>query len=290
MSDASVCYHHPDDEQFSLDYVADSRQTLDERLESYDESVETAVETHELDETVFAVYVRSGPIGTVDNLDYDLLDAFRTIEEPTRTIVSAYLDVFEGVAEQKRLEEGVPLDAYKPLEIEAVPDALERIDWGGPVERVGGELVSNLILRHALPNANHRTAFGLLELYLKSADSEFEMPSMATDDYEWLSWVDPFIVDSKRLTTVRRNVGLFRYLQQVGCTTVERKGGVEIELSQYDFNLRYREALTVYAERHKERSSSFVETLLKQTGRGGLVGQSSNTKETFADWLREKDN
>lgn len=288
MSDASVYYHHPDDEQLSLDYIADSQETLDERLDSYDDSAETVVETYELDETVFAVYVHSGPIGTVDDLNYGLSDAFRRIEEPTRTIVSAYLDVFEGVAEQKKEEEGVPLDAYKPLEIEAVPDALARVDWDSPIPRVGGELISNFILRHALPNANHRTAFGLLELYLKSADPSFEMPSMATGDYEWLSWVDPFIVDSKRLTTVRRNVGLFRYLQQAGCTVVERKGGVEIDLSQYDFGVHYREALTVYAEKHEERSASFVETLLKQAGSGELVGQDSITKQTFADWLREK--
>lgn len=289
MSRNLVYYHLPDDDQFSLDYVADSQDALDERLASYDDSTETAVETYELDETVFAVYVRSGPVGTVEDLDYDLSDAFGSIEEPTRTIVSAYLDVFEGVAEQKKAEEGVPLDAYKPLEVEAIPDALARVDWSAPVQRAGGELMSNLILRHALPNANHRTAFGMLELYLEAVDSSIQVPSMATDDYEWLSWVDPFVVDSKRLTTVRRNVGLFRCLRQAGCTLVERKGGIEIDLSLYELDLRYREALAVYAERHEARSATFVETLLERAGCGELIDQSAVTKQTFADWLRERE-
>lgn len=62
------------------------------------------------------------------------------------------------------------------------------------------------------------------------------VPELATAHYDWQSWVDPYIVESKRLLTVRRNVRPFHLLQGWGCETILRKGGIEITLAEYDLD------------------------------------------------------
>lgn len=289
MAENRVYYHLPDDEQFSLDYVADSRDTLDDRLDSYDEPVETAVETYELDEVVHAIYTKTDVVETADALQNDLDAAFADMEPSTRVIVRELLEVFEGVQEKKYDEEGVPLDVYKNVGIDRLPEALDRVDWAKPVPRSGGQLVSNLVLCHALPNANHRTAFAMLESYVKATRPSFECPSLVTDDYEWERWVDGYIVDSKRLLTVRRNVGPFSYLSQYGCETVARKGGIKIRLREYDLDVSPYEALSQYAREHERRSRDFVETLLERTANDGLIVEPGIEKSEFADYVRRLD-
>jgi hypothetical protein len=186
------------------------------------------------------------------------------------------------------MEEAEKLKAYKRVELEAVPDALKRVRWGEAVPTTAGTLLSNLILRHALPNANHRTAFGILELYLECADSQFWMPSMATDDFDWKEWVDPYIVDSKQLLTVRRNTSRFRMLENAGCETVLRKGGIGISLSEYDLTVGYRDALREYAERHEDRSIEFVHELLARAGAENFADTTGIDKSSFARRLEKR--
>lgn len=99
---------------------------------------------------------------------------------------------------------------------------------------VAGELMSNLVIRHALPNANHRTSIAMLQFCIDSVDPSFEMPSTHVDDHTWKERVDPYIVESKRLITVRRNNVRFEHLKELGVNLVERKGGIRIQLADCD--------------------------------------------------------
>nr|WP_247730994.1 hypothetical protein [Halovivax limisalsi] len=94
------------------------------------------------------------------------------------------------------------------------------VSWGEALPTVAGELMSNLILRHALPNANHRTSIAMLQFCIESVVPSFEMPPTHADDETWQNWVDPFIVESKRLITVRRNNVRFKHLQELGVDLV----------------------------------------------------------------------
>nr|WP_233125139.1 hypothetical protein [Halorubrum sp. SD683] len=51
------------------------------------------------------------------------------------------------------------------------------------------------------------------------------MPRTRVDDDTWREWVDPYIVDSKRLITVRRNNLRFKQLEDLDVDVVERKDG-----------------------------------------------------------------
>lgn len=284
-----VYYHHPDDDQFSLDFVNPDRKVIDDRLETYEGSTETHVTSYYLDEEVYVIYTRTNEVEDTEKIEYDLEAAFAEMDADTRVIVRYLLDVFDSIQEKKRDEETVPLDAYKGLDLSRIPDTLESVDWSGTIPEVGGRLTSNLVLCHPLPNANHRTAFSLFEGYANAAtDETFELPSMITDDYEWQTWVDDFIVDSKRLLTVRRNVGPFRYLSNLGCQTVRRKGGIDIQLAEYDLDVHPRTALTEYAVRHEQRTITFAGRIIQRTNDGHLTDEPGLTKSEFADAIRGK--
>lgn len=280
-----VYYHLPEDDQFSLDFVNPDRELVDERLSQYGESTTTCVETYDLGEPFFAIYTRTDAADSVEDIRYGLDQMFAEMDETNRVIVREFLEMFEGVLEQKYDEEGVPLDAYKDTELERIPDALEHVDWAREISETGGLLLSNLILCHALPNANHRTSFVMLETYLNASYAPFNFPSLVTGGYDWQEWVDEYIVESKRLLTIRRNVSVFRYLQHFGCEIVRRKGGIDIRLSDYDLALSGNEALVEYASRHERLSVEFVEELLDQAGYSELLEERGPGKSRFARYL-----
>ena len=286
MPSNRVYYHHPDDDQFSLDFVNPDREAIDDRLESYDDRTETKVRSYDLEERIHVIYTKTNPVDDTENVQYDFDAAFAELDSEMQILLREILEVFTGIQEQKHDEEGVPLDAYKRIEVDRLPSAFERVDWSGTIAETGGQLASNLILCHALPNANHRTAFGILEEYLKAADPSIDLPSMATDDYEWQAWVDEYIVDSKQLLTIRRNVGQFCYLSEYGCDTIRRKGSIDVPLPEYDLDMYQHEALAKYASHHEQRTKEFVETILTKTDREDLVGSSSVEKEAFAEYIR----
>lgn len=289
MTTDLVHYHHPNDDQFSLDFVNPDYNEIENKLASYDDETETCVRSYDLDEEVYIIYVRTNGVDKTRNIRYGFDTAFTEMDRDTRVIARETLEVFKRIQERKYDEEGVPLDAYKGVEIDRIPDVLKQINWSATIPETSGQLASNLILCHALPNANHRTAFGMLETYLKSVDSAFGLPSMITDDYDWQMWVDEYIVNSKRLLTVRRNVGPFRYLQSYGCETIQRKGGIEIQVSGYDLDMSRNEALTNYAKNHEHRTTKFVETVLQKMDRSDLIEKASVEKGPFAESLRQLD-
>ena len=70
---------------------------------------------------------------------------------------------------------------FKEFEPAQIERTLEDVPWSGPFPTVAGELLSNLILRHALPNANHRTGIAMLQFRIESTEPSFEMPSTRVD-------------------------------------------------------------------------------------------------------------
>lgn len=174
---------------------------------------------------------------------------------------------------------------YKNFEPEKIHQALENVSWGTPLPRVAGEVMSNLILRHALPNANHRTAIAMLQFCVESVDPAFEMPKTHVDDEAWQAWVDPYIVDSKRLITVRRNNIRFKRLQELGVDLVERKDGIQIRLAAFDLDMHVHEALSTYAQRHETHCIEFARSLLTEAERDDLQSCSGPTHQEFVDYL-----
>lgn len=287
-----VPYHHELDKQFSVDFVSPNLKDLGERVVGYESHKSVKVESFELDRTVYVVYTASGASGAADEIDYDLVDYIDSMESANSVIATRLVDVFRNVLEENYEEEGKRVQAYKDIAAEEIEPALNQIDWNGTAVEVAGRLASNLILKHALPNANHRTAIGMCQLYLRRVNRDFSMPETAiqldgADEYDWMEWVNDYINESKRLLTVRRKGGRFKYLEEFGCDVLVRKHDIEIPLEEYELDLQRSERWRKYAEQHEELWIDFTERAVRRAEMTNLLDTDGLSKHGFADELKE---
>lgn len=288
-----VYYHHPGDKQFSLDFVHPDPDEVVSQIASYDDDVAIKLLEYDLDESFYVIYTSRISGGPVKEIDFDLTGSLSEMSADNRVIVVRLLEIYRALLAQNEEEEGVPVEAYKDIDVNALPDVLDRTSWEGSATDVAGQLASNLILRHALPNANHRTAVALIQFYLRRLNPDFAMPetSAETDSnaYDWREWVNEYINESKRLLTVRRKNVLFKHLYSFGARTLERKHAVEIDLTEYELDMYPSEAKIVYAEKHEELWVAFVEEAVERAGYPELKETPGLSKEEFAERIRNLD-
>jgi len=276
-----VYYHHAEDSQYSLAYVTQDR---DEITTSGQDAI---VEHYDLDEEFFVLYTNRGASGTVDDLDDEFEDTLDEMSPQNRTITVRLLQIFEEIIEEKELEENAKLEIYKQIELERIPDAIARVDWNGTAVDVAGQLMSTLILKHALPNANHRTSISMAQWYLESIETGFSFPDFATEEYDWKTWVNEYIAESKRLLTVRRNTTAFSLLAEWGCGTVVRKNGIEIVLAEYDLDFTRSEAYKHYGDGHTGLCTDFLIESVTRAGHEELITTDGIGKAEFVSFLDE---
>ena len=246
---------------------------------SEDAHVETAIENYSFKDSVYAVYAAEShpdqfPRGWDRNLSGDNV-----------VLVDSVLNTFRGI-KQEWEDRNRPLNFYKRPQPELIAEAFDRVRWCQDVSTVGGELMSNLILKHALPNANHRTAVAYVRTYLQSVTDDPRTEFEHAGDYqgEWHDWARKHVYESKRLLMLRRKEGLFRHAKQFGVTTVRRKSGVKIDLTAHDFesgNMR-----SMAEEGHKNRCVQFVKDVLTRSGYEELIKRNDDGKRAFVDRLR----
>lgn len=288
-----VYYHHPGDKQFSLDFVNPDPAEIVSRIVDYDDEVAVKVRQYELDQEFYVVYTARDGGGAVKDLDFDLSEALGKMEPDTGVIVTRLLEIYQALLSQNEEEEGTPVEAYKNIDIDAFPDALDKVSWEGSATDVAGRLASNLILKHALPNANHRTAVAMIQFYLRRINPDLSMPETAveieSESYDWREWVNKYINESKRLLTVRRKNVPFKHLREFGATTLERKHEVMIDLTEYELDMYPHEAEKQYAQEHEQLWIEFVEEAVERTGYPEMKNAQALSKATFAERIRQLD-
>jgi hypothetical protein len=286
-----VYYHYPEDKQFSLDFVNADPADVVTRIVEYDDEVAVKVRQYTLDEAFYVVYTSRGDRGVVKDLDFDLSDALERMDPDNGVIVTRLLEIYRALLSQNEEEEGTPVEAYKNIDINVFPDALDEVSWDGSATDVAGRLASNLILKHALPNANHRTAVAMMQFYLRRINLDFSMPETAveseTESYDWRDWVNEYIDESKRLLTVRRKNVPFKHLREFGATTLERKHGVLIDLTEYELDMYPHEAKEKYAREHEQLWIEFVEEAVERAGYPEMKHASALSKAEFAERIRQ---
>lgn len=278
---AHIYYHHPDNPQYSLIYVTPDRDDITTTGKN------AIIEHYDLNEEFFVLYTNRGPTGTVDDLNDEFEDTFERMSPPNRTITVRLLQIFEGIIEETELEEKAKLEIYKQIELERIPDAIARVDWNRAAVDVAGKLMSTLILKHALPNANHRTSISMAQWYLESIETGFSFPDFATKEYEWKAWVNEYIAKSKRILTVRRNTTAFSLLAEWGCDVVKRKNDIEIELADYDLDFTRSEAYEYYGDVHTELCTEFLSESVTRAGHDELISTDGIGKSEFVSYLEE---
>lgn len=279
---AYIYYHYPDDPQYSLAYVTQDQDEITAGQNAI-------IERYELDEEFFVLYTNQGASGTVENLDDDFEDALDEMSPQNRTIAIRLLQIFEEIIEEKELEEDAKLEIYKQIELERIPDAIDRINWDCAAVDVAGQLMSSLILKHALPNANHRTSISMAKWYLESIETGFSFPEFATEEYDWKKWVNEYIIESKRILTVRRNTTAFSLLAEWGCDVVKRKNDIEINLAEYNLDLSQSDAYEYYGDKHTDLCTEFLIESVTRAGHDELISTDGISKMEFVTYLEESE-
>jgi len=218
-----VYYYNPEAENFSLKYSSDSVTELLTRRADLDG--ETKLIGYPFDSPVYVLYEVDTEIEAAENIDYDrewLRERIAELDRDGQVVTFRLVELLEAAVDVREEDE---FRLYKEFEPQKIQQALDHVSWGTSVPEVAGELMSNLILRHSLPNANHLTGIAMLQFCIESVAPDFEMPRTHVDDDTWREWVDPYIVDSKRIITVRRNNLRFKRLEELDIDLVERKMG-----------------------------------------------------------------
>jgi len=207
------------------------------------------------------------------------------VPEEDLPLIDAVISTFLGVSQDWEAKEE-PLNWYKKFDPPRISDALSNVEWRQRVPVVGGEIVSELIRKHSLPNANHRTAIAFLRTYLNSIaqGSDPDLPAAGTYEGEWYTWAERYVHESKRLLLLRRKTGLLAHAKAVGFSEVTRKSGIRIDLHAYDFE---EENVENAAKRdHRELWVQFVEEVLDRSEMPELTKETDPGKGTFVQRLR----
>ncbi len=142
-------------------------------------------------------------------------------------------------------------------------------------------------MKHALPNANHRTSLSMAQWYLESIETGFSFPDFVTEEYDWKRWVNEYITESKRLLTVRRNTTAFSLLTEWGCDIVKRKNDIDIVLAAYELDLTRSEAYAYYGDVHTELCTDFLIESVTRAGHDELLSTDGIDKAAFVSFLDE---
>ena len=288
-----IYYHHPGDKQFSLDFVHPDPVEIVLQIVDYADDVAAKIEQYEIDESFYAIYTSRVGGEPVREIDFDLKESLAEMSDDNSTIVVRLLEIYRALLAQNEQEEGVPVEAYKNIDADVLPDIFDRTSWHGSATAVAGRLASNLILKHPLPNANHRTAVALVQFYLRRLNPDFSLPDTSVEvdpeSYAWHEWVNEYITESKRLLTVRRKNVVFKHLHKFGVRTVERKHAIEIDLTAYDLDMYPSEAKNIYAKNHEVLWAGFVEEAVERAGYPELKEAQGLSKKAFAEKIRNLD-
>lgn len=283
-------YHHPDAPLFSVAYITDDQRQYKQKEIKLRKQDDTALLT-ERDavggEERYLLYTKRARDAVMPDFATEadvrtwLDDHFDDDDIP---VLLAVVDIFAGILQEKE-EQGTPIEFYKQLQLEKLPEVLARVEWGQPVPDVGAELLSAFVIAHPMPKANHRTGIGLLERYLTSNDEAFTLPAPAPEaEPTWFSAAAEYIYSSKRLLVLRRTTPILRWAHKYGYRRVERKEGIHLDLQDVDFDRR--DHFERYTERHRARSKTFVETLVDDAGATQLHHATDDGKRAFVERFR----
>lgn len=269
----------------SLRYVTPSLETAENVIEDLQESaksdvkVRTQLEEHSFETTLYAIYAaESHPKAFPEDWDAHM-------SKSDGVLVDSVVNTFRGVKEEWEIRDN-PLNYYKKPNPTRIQEAFENVEWCQDVPTVGGEIMSWLILKHGLPNANHRTAVAYLRTYLQSV-SDTDDPEFAhAGNYqgEWDDWAREHVFESKRLLMLRRRPELLQYAKQNGVETVRRKSGVEVDLTAHDFTGT--DMQTMAEQGHRNRCIQFTIDLLERSDYEGLKRKQDDGRSAFYDRLK----
>ena len=114
-------------------------------------------------------------------------------EDTAKAFTTTYYRIFQSLCDEYNERTGEQLKPYKEYEPEYLYNfCVQYIDEKDIVKQIS-KILSKLIIIQALPNANHRTAFFLMNIYCLKPEMRLKIYDEKKQDY------DKFIDRSKRI-------------------------------------------------------------------------------------------
>jgi len=121
-----VYYHHPGDKQFSLDFVHPDPDEIVSQIVGYGDDAAVKVQKYDIDKTFYVIYTSRVGGGPVQEIDFNLNESLSEMSADNSTIVVRLLEIYRALIAQNEEEEGTPVEAYKNIDVDALPDVLDR--------------------------------------------------------------------------------------------------------------------------------------------------------------------
>ena len=131
---AHVYYHHPGDKQFSLDFVHPDPAQIVSQIVDYDDDVAVKVKTYEIDESFYAIDTSRVGGEPVREINFDLKESLAEMSDDNSTMIVRLLEIYRALIAQNESEEGVPVEAYKKINVDVLPDVLDQTSWDGQLQ------------------------------------------------------------------------------------------------------------------------------------------------------------
>lgn len=139
------------------------------------------------------------------------------------------------VAERAAKARGTPLRWYKELEERKLRDCMQAYEWRGTCLDVAGRIVSDTVLVHPFPNANHRTSTALARTFLRSLGVKWPHYNLQGQGIDrFIRDTEPYVIRSKYLLHMIRHQPLFQVAANAGFVSVEVKAGRVVPLDPAD--------------------------------------------------------
>lgn len=162
------------------------------------------------------------------------------------------------LAERGAAARGRHLRWYKPLEEEKLHALMTRYDFRGTRLDVAARLMSDTILAHPFPNANHRSSISLARTWLESEGVGWPAYSLRGRGIgRLIRETEPHILRSKYLLQLRRRLPLVRVAHEEGFRFLEVKKDAPVPIVADDLTLGEGEV----RDRHRSVCRQLLESL-----------------------------
>jgi prophage maintenance system killer protein len=121
-------------------------------------------------------------------------------------LTEAYLKCHDTVREIIKSQTGRYPKRYKRLEVIKLDKYFSNIPYKGEnIATFGARAMSELIVNHTLPNANHRSTILFMALFLESCGIRFPDYDSRAHKERWVRECNDYILKSKRILYSRRH-------------------------------------------------------------------------------------
>jgi prophage maintenance system killer protein len=148
------------------------------------------------------------PVGSLKRIYINTIILLAVTMDP---LAEAYLNCYEIVRETIKASRGRYPSNYKRFEKTKIDKYFKNVPYKCKnIITFGSDMMSTLIVNHALPNANHRTTILFMALYFESYGIHFPCYDKIQKRDAWIKDCNRYIAASKRILYSRKKDGHYR--------------------------------------------------------------------------------